>query len=95
MVVDTTQSAEKCIAFLREHRIGRANFICLDRVSEALSRQFSAPFSVPDQSKRLYDLIKANDPKFNIAFYYGLKDTLVCESVDVAVQINREQDRHG
>lgn len=34
MVVDTTSAAEKCIAYLKEHKLGRANFICLDRVAE-------------------------------------------------------------
>jgi len=33
MVVDNITAAEKCIAHLRETRAGRANFICLDRVT--------------------------------------------------------------
>lgn len=33
MVVDNISAAEKCIAHLRETRAGRANFICLDRVT--------------------------------------------------------------
>ena len=34
MVVDNVTAAEKCIAHLRETRAGRANFICLDRVTQ-------------------------------------------------------------
>jgi len=33
MIVDTITSAEKCIAVLRETKAGRANFICLDKIS--------------------------------------------------------------
>ena len=38
MVVESTTAAEKCIQFLRENRVGRASFICLDRVQESLGR---------------------------------------------------------
>lgn len=37
MIVDNVTSAEKCIAYLRETKAGRANFICLDRVSQQLA----------------------------------------------------------
>ena len=33
IVVDTISSGEKCIEFLRENRIGKANLICIDKVS--------------------------------------------------------------
>jgi len=34
IVVDTVDIGEKCINYLREQRVGRASFICLDRVSQ-------------------------------------------------------------
>jgi hypothetical protein len=34
-------------------------------------------------------LIVPNDPKFQIAFYFGIKDTLVCEGIETATGINK------
>ena len=50
------------------------------------------PFNPPKDSNRLFDLVKPNDPKFRIAFYYALKDTLVCETMDAAGNINKRCD---
>jgi structural maintenance of chromosome 4 len=36
---------------------------------------------------RLYDLINITDEKFKDAFYFGLKDTLVCDGIDLATRI--------
>jgi structural maintenance of chromosome 4 len=32
-------------------------------------------------------LIKISDPKYADAFYFGVRDTLVCEGIDVATKI--------
>lgn len=32
IVVDTVETGEKCIQFLKDMKLGRASFICLDRV---------------------------------------------------------------
>ena len=92
MVVETATCAEKCIAYLRENKIGRATFICLDRVLENSEQHMNQPFNPPKDSNRLFDLVKPNDPKFRIAFYYALKDTLVCETMDAAGNINKRCD---
>jgi len=34
MIVDNVTAAEKCIAHLRETKAGRANFICLDKITQ-------------------------------------------------------------
>ncbi len=44
-------------------------------------------FETPRESKRLFELVKPNDPIFRIAFYYALKDTLVCQNIDTATAI--------
>jgi structural maintenance of chromosome 4 len=36
ILVDTVSSGEKCLQYLRENRIGRGNFICLDRITQQL-----------------------------------------------------------
>jgi structural maintenance of chromosome 4 len=38
IVVDTVETGEKCLQFLREHKLGRASFICLDRVRQQVER---------------------------------------------------------
>lgn len=90
MVVENMVVAEKCMQFLREHRLGRLNFICLDRVTEIFGKAMSNEFNCPRQAMRLFDLIQPNEQKFRIAFYYGIRDTLVCESLDIATAINKE-----
>ena len=34
IVVETLTDAEQCVNYLREHRLGRASFIALDKVSQ-------------------------------------------------------------
>ena len=38
IVVDKIEQAEACIKYLREHRIGKASFIALDRVDSQVER---------------------------------------------------------
>jgi structural maintenance of chromosome 4 len=47
-------------------------------VTQQLQSQMESPFETPRDSKRLFELVQPNDPMFRIAFYYALKDTLVC-----------------
>lgn len=94
MVVENTHAAEQCINYLREHRLGRANFICLDKVEEVFGRAMSNNFLCPETAHRIFDLVRPNDLRFRIAFYYGLKDTLVCQTIDAATAINRGPRRH-
>ena len=52
-------------------------FIPLDKMEmyrDALKR----PCTAPKDSVRLFDLIKFKNDEFKIAFYFALKDTLVC-----------------
>ena len=42
----------------------------------------------------MYELIKITDEKFKDAFYFGLKDTLVCDGIDLATKIAYGQVRH-
>jgi len=44
-------------------------------------------FECPQGSSRIYDLVKPTDDKFKVAFYFGLRDTLVCENIDLAMRI--------
>ncbi|ADM11826.2 chromosome segregation ATPase [Encephalitozoon intestinalis ATCC 50506] len=79
IVVDTTCTAEECISIIKSLGLGRATFIILDRIS-------SEP-SLPKESvPYLYNLVKC--PKeFRKCFYFALKDTLVCEGLEVAERL--------
>lgn len=50
-------------------------------------------FDAPQGSVRLFDLIKCNDIKYAEAFYFGVRDTLVCEDLDQAQKIAYGQRR--
>ena len=41
-------------------------------------------FATPANSLRLFDLVKSSSDKFLNAFYFALKDNLVCETIDTA-----------
>lgn len=38
-------------------------------------------------SERLFDLVNVRDVKFLNAFYFGLRNTLVCENLEIATHI--------
>eukprot|EP01122_Echinamoeba_exundans_P003302 TRINITY_DN13421_c0_g1_i1.p1 TRINITY_DN13421_c0_g1~~TRINITY_DN13421_c0_g1_i1.p1 ORF type:complete len:1298 (-),score=460.87 TRINITY_DN13421_c0_g1_i1:81-3887(-) len=87
IVVDTPETATKCVELLRAKNLGRATFIILDKVGPANAKAASASFQAPAGSNRLFDLVKVNDPALRPAFYFALRDTLVAESFDVGRKI--------
>lgn len=50
-------------------------------------------FSAPNGSKRLFDLIKFKNEEYKTAFYFALRDTLVCQDIDTATKIAYGQQR--
>lgn len=38
IVVDTVENGEKCLQYLRDHKLGKASLICLDRVTQQVER---------------------------------------------------------
>ncbi len=44
IVVDTINNAERCVSYLREHRIGNGKFICLNQVAQQNKQQREKPF---------------------------------------------------
>ena len=86
IVVDTPEGGQACISYLREHNIGRANFVVLTQAGQhktAMERSQGVKF--PEGSKRLFDLITPSDPALLPAFYMALRDTLVAKDLDAAV----------
>ncbi|OBA21048.1 hypothetical protein METBIDRAFT_42234 [Metschnikowia bicuspidata var. bicuspidata NRRL YB-4993] len=86
MVVDTVETAQACIDYLRKNRLGYANFICLNK----LQNFNMAPIRTPGSAmsvKRIFDLITPQDPKFLPAFYSKLRDTLVATNLQEAKSV--------
>ncbi|XP_030837819.1 structural maintenance of chromosomes protein 4 isoform X1 [Strongylocentrotus purpuratus] len=86
IVVDTIETGEKCVSFLRQNNIGVATFICLDKIKH-LAKNASSKMNTPDNVPRLYDLVRVKEEKFRIAFYYGLGNTLVSKDLEQATKI--------
>lgn len=83
MVVDTVEVGQQCIDYLRKNNLGRANFICLDKLqTRNLTR-----IDTPENVARLFDLVRPKDPKFALAFYSVLQDTLVAKDLGHANRI--------
>ncbi|RLV90837.1 Structural maintenance of chromosomes protein 4 [Spathaspora sp. JA1] len=86
MVVETVETAQACIDYLRKNNLGYANFICLNKL-----RSFNlAPIQTPGDPakvKRLFDLIQPTASKFAPAFYSKLFNTLVAPDLTEAKRV--------
>jgi structural maintenance of chromosome 4 len=83
MVVDTVESGQQCIEYLRKNNLGRANFILLDR----LAKRDMSPVQTPENVPRLFDLVKPKHEKLKPAFFQVMTNTLVAEDLDQAERI--------
>ncbi|CAG9764069.1 unnamed protein product [Ceutorhynchus assimilis] len=86
IVVDTVDTAQWCIKFLKQHDIGRGVFIALDK-QDRLRDKANSRIQTPENVHRLYDLVKIQDQRVKTAFYYGLSDTLVADDLEQASRI--------
>ncbi|EDK45517.1 conserved hypothetical protein [Lodderomyces elongisporus NRRL YB-4239] len=83
MVVETVETAQACIDYLRKNRLGYANFICLDKLSKFDLSPIQVPGD-PARIKRLFDLIKPSNSKFAPAFFSKMFNTLVAPNLNEA-----------
>ncbi|KAF2267623.1 condensin subunit Cut3 [Lojkania enalia] len=83
LVVDTVEVGQQCIDYLRKNNLGRANFICLDRLPQRDLSQIETPENAP----RLFDLVKPKHDKFKPAFFSVLQNTLVAKDLEQANRI--------
>lgn len=47
----------------------------------------------PENTPRLFDLVKVEDEKFRQAFYFALRDTLVANNLEQATRVAFQKDR--
>jgi structural maintenance of chromosome 4 len=86
IVVDTTVNAEQCVEYIRRNRLGVATFLILDK-QKRFEDEIRRPFQAPPNSERLFDLVHCGDELYRTAFYFALRDTLVCPELQLANQI--------
>jgi len=69
--------------------------MCLDTVTNKFQAELEKPFEVPKNTQRLFDLIEFVEPRFSAAFYFGLRNTIVCKDLNTAHAIAfGQQIRH-
>ncbi|KAG7215613.1 hypothetical protein INR49_022139, partial [Caranx melampygus] len=91
IVVDTIDTAQKCVTFLKEQNIGIATFIGLDKMK--VWEKNMAPITTPENSPRLFDMVRVNDESVRTAFYFALRDTLVAQDMDQATRMAFQKDK--
>ncbi|XP_075617752.1 structural maintenance of chromosomes protein 4 isoform X2 [Balearica regulorum gibbericeps] len=91
IVVDTIDTAQACVNFLKARGIGAATFIALDKMTvwEKYIKKVPTPENIP----RLFDLVKVEDEKVRLAFYFALRDTLVAKSLEEATRVAFQKDK--
>jgi structural maintenance of chromosome 4 len=55
--------------------------------------KMNATVSVPEGTRRLFDLIRPTDPIYRTAFYHGVRDTLVTEDWELANRVAYQGER--
>lgn len=86
MVVESVETAQACIDYLRKNKLGYANFVCLDKLRNFNMNPILTPGN-PMSVKRLFDLITPKEKKFLPAFYSKLRDTLVASNLQEAKNV--------
>ncbi|KAJ7425622.1 Structural maintenance of chromosomes protein 4 [Willisornis vidua] len=91
IVVDTIDTAQACVNFLKAQRVGVATFIALDKMTVWEKKMEKIP--TPENTPRLFDLVKVQDPKVRLAFYFALRDTLVAKNLEDATRVAFQRDK--
>eukprot|EP01130_Rhizamoeba_saxonica_P012665 TRINITY_DN5371_c0_g1_i1.p1 TRINITY_DN5371_c0_g1~~TRINITY_DN5371_c0_g1_i1.p1 ORF type:complete len:1083 (-),score=299.78 TRINITY_DN5371_c0_g1_i1:22-2994(-) len=93
IVVDNSHTATKCIEILKNEKLGRSTFIILEKL-QRFKKYVNGPIDyIPEESKRLFDLIQVTDERVKLAFYFSLRDTLVCDDIDIASRISTGESK--
>ncbi|XP_037957693.1 structural maintenance of chromosomes protein 4 [Teleopsis dalmanni] len=85
ILVEDVRTAQKCIESLRQAGVGRASFLALEKIKHY--SKYSGRIETPENTPRLYDLLRVEDERVLPAFYFVLRDTLVADNLEVASRI--------
>ncbi|XP_048203142.1 structural maintenance of chromosomes protein 4 [Perognathus longimembris pacificus] len=91
IVVDSIDTAQECVNFLKRNNIGVATFIGLDKM--AVWAKKMTKIQTPENTPRLFDLVRVKDDKIRQAFYFALRDTLVADNLDQATRVAYQKDK--
>ena len=81
IVVQTTAGVQRCLNFLREHNLGRANFLPLDKMQKGAHDRV---VETPEGAPRLFELIQPVNSAVAPAMWLAVKDTLVAPDMETA-----------
>ncbi|CAH2247418.1 structural maintenance of chromosomes 4 isoform X1 [Pelobates cultripes] len=91
IVVDTIDTAQECVNFLKKQNVGVATFIGLDKMKvwEKGMDKIQTPENIP----RLFDMVKLKDEQIRPAFYFALRDTLVADNLEQATRVAFQKNK--
>lgn len=90
IVVQTTAGAQRCLAFLRQRGLGRANFIPLDKMKKGAHDR---AVETPEGATRLFELINPANFSVTPALYLCVGNTLVAPDLETATRWAYEFDK--
>lgn len=91
ILVDTIDTAQKCVNFLKTQNIGVATFIGLDKMK--VWEQSMGRIQTPEGAPRLFDMVSVKDEALRPAFYFALRDTLVAQNLEQATRLAFQRDK--
>lgn len=77
MVVENTETAEKCIGILKQNNIERTSFIVINKISD---------YKLKGDFDYLINHIKCEE-RYKKLFYFALSDTILCKDIKEATRI--------
>jgi structural maintenance of chromosome 4 len=86
IVVDDAESAQQCVQLLRDRNLGVATMLILEK-QQHLEEEVAKQESPPENTVRLYDLVKCSDEKLHKAFFYALGNTVVTQDIESASNV--------
>jgi structural maintenance of chromosome 4 len=98
VVVDTTETGQRCVEYLRQNGLGRASFIIMEKImsnSTTTTNSSRNNAQLPEGVKRLYDLISPKAKMFEAAFAFAVGDTLVADNMELATRVAYDGPRRN
>eukprot|EP01102_Stenamoeba_stenopodia_P012094 TRINITY_DN3779_c0_g1_i1.p1 TRINITY_DN3779_c0_g1~~TRINITY_DN3779_c0_g1_i1.p1 ORF type:complete len:1214 (-),score=376.16 TRINITY_DN3779_c0_g1_i1:27-3668(-) len=92
IIVDNNQTAQECVTYLKEQRLGIATFLPLESIStKPINERLR---QLPGTAKLVVDVVKA-DPAYQKALLYACGNTIVCDTLEEARRLAfRGNSRH-
>ncbi|XP_029158281.1 structural maintenance of chromosomes protein 1A-like isoform X2 [Nylanderia fulva] len=92
IVVDTQDTARKCIYFLKQYKLGREKFLPLDTIKSKFPNEKLRTELEDTNIKLLFDVLKISSTQINKAVLHVIADILVCETATEASKKAFESD---